>query len=188
MRNAGFIGLWMLASVVLTCAGSSHRAPASPVEDGEVRDLRDLRRDLEERGSTTELGDEVEQPFFAVTGRFLRVDDEEVQVFQYPDEEARRADSKQISPDGRTIGKTKPMWIGTPRFWARGRLVVLYLGDDEAVIEAVSDPLGPTLAGPRHGDRDTDRRGSSEEGATKERGESPSRDDGGTGEADPAAM
>lgn len=145
-----FVAVSMLAGTVLarTASPPPHGSATAPDEAEEETDLDELCAALEEAGFATEVGDEVEQPFFAVTGRFLRLDGDDVQVFEYPDAAARRADSETISADGRTIGGAKPMWIGTPRFWAGGRIIVLYLGDDEQVIEALSGVLGGPIAGP----------------------------------------
>ena len=37
-------------------------------------------------------------------------------------------------------------WIGPPAFWAEGKIIVLYIGKDEAMRELVSEILGAPVA------------------------------------------
>lgn len=107
-----------------------------------------LAEALEEHGAIVGRTDEVDQPFFSVPGVILSVDGEDVQVFEYESERARRDESELISDDGRTIGTQSVHWIGNPRFWAHDRLLVLYLGENEDVIAHLSALLGSPIAGP----------------------------------------
>lgn len=135
----------MLAVCSATPGGSEERHdPAGR----NLQSLQDLTRALEERGAEVEREGDVDQPFFSPPGVMLDVGGEDVQVFAYESEAARREESAAISADGTTIGTSQVHWIGTPRFWAGGRLLVLYLGDDETVREHLSAVLGSPIAGP----------------------------------------
>jgi hypothetical protein len=94
---------------------------------------------------TTE--EEVEQPFFAVKGKVITVYGDAVQVFEYPSPAAAEKDAARVSPDGRTIGTTKPHWLGPPHFYRKDTLIVLYLGDDREVLRALEARLGRQFAG-----------------------------------------
>ncbi|HXG49808.1 MAG TPA: hypothetical protein VNN77_00180 [candidate division Zixibacteria bacterium] len=72
---------------------------------------------------------------------------EHVQVFEYPDARRANAEAALVSPDGRTVGTTKPHWLGPPHFFKKGRLIVLYVGDNDKVVETLSRALGRPFAG-----------------------------------------
>jgi hypothetical protein len=38
-------------------------------------------------------------------------------------------------------------WVSAPHFYGAGKLVVLYAGEDERVVAALLDVLGPQIAG-----------------------------------------
>lgn len=136
---------------LMACSATPVVSEEEQVPQGEeiARTLRDLTQALEERGAEVEREGEVDQPFFSPPGTMLGVGGEDVQVFEYASAAARQEESAAISADGTTIGTNQVHWIGTPRFWASGRLVVLYLGDDETLRELLSAILGPPIAGPR---------------------------------------
>jgi len=56
-------------------------------------DLPCLIEALRASGATVESGEAVEQPFFSVAGRFVRVNGQDVQVFQYADEAGARREA-----------------------------------------------------------------------------------------------
>lgn len=112
------------------------------IEIGGYEDLVDA---LKGAGAEVELVEEIEQPFFDVSGQMIKVNGAEVQVFEFADEAARKAASDKISPDGSSTGTAMITWIDQPNFWAKGRVIVLYVGKDEATIETLSDVLGAPL-------------------------------------------
>jgi hypothetical protein len=99
-------------------------------------------------GATVESGGPVEQPFFSAPGQILKLNGKDVQVFEYPNEEARLAESSRISKDGGTIGTSMVSWIEPPHFWARGNMIVLYVGQDAQVIETLTAAMGPGITQP----------------------------------------
>jgi len=100
---------------------------------------------LRSGGATIRPAGRVEQPFFTFEGQTIIVNGAEVQAFEYDDEDTRRAESSAISADGSTIGTTNVAWTDRPNFWAKGRLIVLYLGTDRAIMDRLSAVLGPPL-------------------------------------------
>jgi hypothetical protein len=131
-------------AVASACSGAGGRGER---DDG-VADLASLVAALEATGLEVVEGQPVEQPFLSVPGRSLRLHGEDVLAFEYRDVAARAADSEKISPDARTVGTTMIGWIAPARFWAAGRLLVLYVGTRPEVIDALSTILGAPLAGP----------------------------------------
>jgi hypothetical protein len=110
--------------------------------------LDDLSEALSQAGAGAQPGDSIEQSFFSVPGRILQVNGSDVQVFEYADAAAREAESSQIGPDGGSIGTTMVTWIDQPNFWAKGRLIVLYVGREAALITTLSAILGDPITDP----------------------------------------
>ena len=118
------------------------------VVDPEVLSTADLIQRLEAGGVAVELTDErVQQPFFTPDARILKIGAESVQVFDYETVEALKSEARQVAPDGASIGTTMVSWMGPPRFYATGTVIVLYVGFDETVMRALDSILGGAFAG-----------------------------------------
>jgi hypothetical protein len=89
----------------------------------------------------------ISQPFFEVVGQILRVNGEDVQTFEYASEAQAQADASRISPDGFTIGTNIVSWVASPHFFAVGRVIALYVGDNQTVIGPLRAVMGTELAG-----------------------------------------
>jgi len=105
----------------------------------------DLTGALREAGVVVGETGTIDQEFFSVQGRRLAFGGQEIQVFEYEDEAARQAESELIQSDGAPNPTTMVMWIDQPNFWAKDRLIVLYVGQDAATIERLSGVLGGPL-------------------------------------------
>lgn len=128
-------------------SSESNRPPREVSGASPVTDYSALVASLRAAGTSVKPGAKVEQPFFSVIGRSLQVDGEDVQVFEYPDAAAADAQAAQVSPTGTGIGTTRIHWIGPPHFYKKGRLLVLYIGDNDIVLSALETVLGPQFAG-----------------------------------------
>lgn len=147
-RSAYFIGMVVLAGLMAACAGQTGpQAGDTPESTGGEMDYAALAEALETGGAAVEAGEEVEQPFFAVTGRIIRVNGQDVQVFEYEDADAADADAALVAPDGGSVGATMVAWIDAPHFFSAGRIIVLYVGSDADVLTALEAALGPQFAG-----------------------------------------
>jgi len=104
---------------------------------------------LRGNGSTVESVGPVSQPFFVPEGRVISVDGYEVQVFEFSIEQNARSAAASISPDGSSVGTTIISWVETPHFYKSGKLIVLYVGDEAAVVDALEVVLGAQIAGGR---------------------------------------
>jgi len=126
----------------------SETSATSPTsQDGAVEDQASLVEALRASGAEVQPGDPVEQAFFAVTGQILKVNDKDVQVFEYESAEAMEVDAAQVAPDGGSIGTNMVMWVETPHFFKSGRVLVLYVGEDQGVIDLLKGALGEPFAG-----------------------------------------
>ena len=93
-------------------------------------------------GAATPLG---------VTPTDICLEHHTIHVYEYASRDARVVRSQGISRDGSHItlgGGTEAVvdWIAAPRFFARGRIIVLYLGNARYVITELEHVLGPTLS------------------------------------------
>lgn len=132
------------ASVLLLRACGGDLAPSA----AGVVSYNGLVAALRAQGERVERGERVEQPFLAVPGRFLRVSGEDVQVFEYRDAAAAQADATRVSPDGGTIGTSKPFWAAPPHFYRAGRVIALSMGESVSLRAVLQRVLGRPFAGP----------------------------------------
>lgn len=145
----------LLAFIVATgaaCApqaGSDAGTGSEPeaISHGEVEDYVSLVDALRAKGAEVEPTDTVEQPFFDVTGQIITVNGMEVQVFEYASAEAAGEEASLIGPDGSAIGATMVTWLNAPHFYQQGRLIVLYVGNDENTLNLLESMVGRQIAG-----------------------------------------
>lgn len=142
-RRVAFVWLVVLAVGSAACGGGLSASNRPQPATGYASVLDHLRA----AGLGAEPGEEVEQPFLAVTGRMIQIRGEDVQVFTYPDPAAASAQAARISLDGTTVGTAKIHWIGPPHFYKQGALLVLYVGDDAQILRALESALGRPFAG-----------------------------------------
>jgi hypothetical protein len=129
--------------------------PAAVSHGGPVVDQVSLVDALRARGLTVEVagGLTPDVPFpNAQTGTVLRLVGgglghiAEVQVYEYADPAAAAADAGQILPDG-NLPTAIIEWIGPPHFFRAGRLIVAYVGADQATVDLLTEVLGPPFVG-----------------------------------------
>lgn len=129
-------------------ASGQHRKDRSARSDGRSKDFLALIKDLRAGGSTVKTsGERISQPFFSARGQLIYLNDESVWVFPYASTAAADKDASKVSSDGMTIGKSKPSWLGTPHFYRRDRIIVLYLGDKPGVLDVLTHTFGRQFAG-----------------------------------------
>lgn len=140
--------LIMLVLLISACGGvpAANASNASP-EPAAVEDQAGFITALEAAGATVELGEPISQPLFGVEGNIIKVNETDVQVFEYEGVEEMELDSSQITSDGSSSATTVITWIDTPHFYKSGRLIVLYVGRNEAILSLLESALGPPFAG-----------------------------------------
>jgi hypothetical protein len=109
--------------------------------------LTGLMTQLRGQGVKAERAGEISQPFFSVKGQGISVNGENVQVFIYASPGAAEAEAKLISPDGGSVGTNMMSWMAPPHFYRKGELIALYVGREQAVVDALVAILGPQFAG-----------------------------------------
>ena len=129
-----------------TVAASNH-PPQAKARAASVTDYASLIDNLSAAGVKVEPQGEVDQPFLSVKGRMIRIRGEDVQVFQHASAEAVDAQAALVSRSGSAVGTTRLHWIGPPHFYKQGRLLVLYVGNDDQVLRILDAALGRQFAG-----------------------------------------
>ncbi len=132
----------------------SIQPPADPKLPGpgpvmKANELDVLVSELRVAGAQVEIGDVVKEPYFDVAGQALSVDGKNVYVFDFRNLAARQSASGKISPDGFNLGTSLVDWVDQPNFWAKGQLIVLYVGKDQALIDQISAVLGAPITHPQ---------------------------------------
>jgi hypothetical protein len=134
------LAVLIVAGLLLSaCAGQ----PASEQGFGTEEFLAALR----DKGVDAEKGDQVEQAFFSVVGSYVNINDDSVQVFEYETAETMESDAVLVDASGGSIGNSMVSWIATPHFYKKGRILVLYVGDNAKTIQILESVLGSQFAG-----------------------------------------
>ncbi len=96
---------------------------------------------------SVETGERVSQPFFTPQGQIIKLNGEDVQVFEYVSKEEAFQEVMQVSADGSSVGTTMITWIDSPHFYQSGKIIVLYIGNTPEMVEILIEVLGPQFAG-----------------------------------------
>lgn len=135
--------LVVLMFVAISCGNTN------PVGPSEVGSTDTLISALQQQGSTVVRGELLPRdsnPFFSTNAQVVRVNTGVINVFEYPSIAAAESDASKVSGDGSAVGSTKITWVGPPHFYKSGRLIVLYAGNDAAVLQVLEAVLGRPFA------------------------------------------
>jgi hypothetical protein len=133
---------------VVGCGGTAGATPSPATPPGKsVADDTSLVEALRAAGAQVESGDTVEQPFFPVPGKVIKINGQDVQVFVFADETAAQAAAATVPPDGSTFKTMIVDWMAPPHFYQRGRIIALYVGADAATLQSLTTLLGEPFAG-----------------------------------------
>ena len=110
-------------------------------------DYKTLVVQLKQSGLRVEKAGGLKQAFFTQKARVIRINPPgEAQVYEYADGRKAASEAARVNADG-SIGTSMPMWVAPPHFYRKDRLIVLYLGSDQSVLNVLSRLLGPQFAG-----------------------------------------
>jgi len=145
-RTLLLVILLALVSIVSGCGGQAETSePGSTVPS--VEDQASLLAGLRAAGATVEVGDTVIQDFFTPEGTIIKVNGEDVQVFEYENAEIMESEASQVTPDGSSVGTSMMMWVDDPHFYKSGRIIVLYIGSNSATLDLLGEAINPQFAG-----------------------------------------
>jgi len=157
------LSLLLFAFVGLTACGSNSEHAAqqnTPVPNDIQRKamrLNELIAQLKAAGATVVPGADINQPFMDVNGHTLTVNGEQIQVYEYAsvadaDKQASHISSDgtsftTVSSSGMPVGATQVDWVKPPHLYKAGRLIVIYIGTNDAVMHLLVGILGKQFAG-----------------------------------------
>jgi len=147
LQNGQTVEVWFKGAVMESYPA---QVKAEKVLVSGVADYDSLVDYLRATGATVghpSLPQVIVQDFFSVTGQVFKVNGEDVQVFEYSDQAAAEAEAALVSADGSSIGTSMPFWVAPPHFYKAGRIIVLYVGENQAIIDALENVLGAQFAG-----------------------------------------
>ncbi len=131
-------------------ARSTHSVASDGQDDG--FDTGALVDELTTAGHRVEVvaGNVPGPALLGVAPAVVCIDDNVVSVYEYPTAAERRRWAASISEDGSAAGtsgggRAIVEWAGTPQFFARGKLLALYLGDEGSMIDTLTVLLGDTI-------------------------------------------
>jgi hypothetical protein len=139
--------LALLLVLAFAVSGCGNGATPSPTGAPMVEDQASIVAALQAAGATTNVGDPVMQDFFTPEGQIITVNGADIQVFEYADAAAMESEAAQVAPDGGSIGTSMVTWMDAPHFYKIGRLIVLYVGSDPAILDLLKQLIGPQFAG-----------------------------------------
>ena len=149
-KLAGIIAGCIIVVIAIVAIATLGPKPPQPVTDYST-----LLRYLCDSGASIEEKGEIHESFFDVEGRRVTVNESAIEVFEYANAEAMEAEASCVSSEGFTITKEKGDigvvhcvgWISPPHFYKAGRIIVIYIGDDDSIISLLENALGKQFAG-----------------------------------------
>jgi len=116
-------------------------------ERPETLSISEIMEELEENGTAATEGGEVWQVFFEKRGRIIKINNEDVQVFEYENAMDAERQARLVSQDGSSVGTTMIAWVAAPHFYKRANIIAIYVGDDGKTIRALEEVFGRQFAG-----------------------------------------
>lgn len=126
----------------------SHDKPVSPFE-GAITDYASLTGAIESRGILVQHKDDLpaESSVFSVPIKVVSVGGVDIQVFEFSDESEASASILTVSEDGTQIGTSIIRWMDAPHFYTKGKIIVLYVGQNPEITNLFESLLGNQFAG-----------------------------------------
>ncbi len=87
-------------------------------------------------------GDPVMVPGFAIVGKYVAIDSEWAQAFEYANDDDAARDQSKVSPDGQTVDGRPMTWNGPVHFYRHGPVIVVYVGSNGGILQKLSDGGG----------------------------------------------
>ena len=139
----------LLLTVTMLLAACAVQAGSSPSAGptGGIDGVEELVAALSNGQAQARQGGTFDSAPLTGQGVLLCVGREEVRTYVYRTAQERAAAAGQIDPnDPSHIGSSIAEWMGNPRFWQSGRIIVLYLGSDARTEALLTSVMGPPFA------------------------------------------
>lgn len=123
-----------------------HDKPAVSFE-GNVEDHDTFVRAVEAQGTSVETIEKREDSVFSVPVTVIAIGGADVQVFEFKSASDAQSAALTVSDDGTEIGTSIIRWIDAPHFYTKGKVIVLYVGQNPDILNLLGSILGPQFAG-----------------------------------------
>ncbi len=154
MSNKKLTGIIVGCLIVVTSMAATATLGSNPSE--QVTDYGALLHHLRDSGAfVLEEGEIPRYNFFDMAGKRVKVNGSIIQVFEYVNAGAMESEASCVSVDGFGITKergdmgmhTEVNWVGPPHFYKAGRIIVIYIGDNDSTISLLENAMGKQFAG-----------------------------------------
>jgi hypothetical protein len=81
------------------------------------------------------------------TPTIVKIGEETLKIYEYTDASSMKRESLSIDKDGYGTDRVKVSWISMPHFYKKGRIIVLYLGNNSKINTDLERLLGKQFAG-----------------------------------------
>ncbi len=133
-------------TIVLSACAKPTPIPVVPtqayISPQDIVNTDDLLRALQEQSIAARLSGDVALPFFQVQGQVMRVDQGDVNVYDFQNKTRMDDATQKLIKDGQILDNLVPSWSEQPHIWTKGNLIVFYDGTNSAVISSLSGVLG----------------------------------------------
>ena len=162
-RKAAILLCLVMACIGITACGqqnapiSSTQMTVIPFSQPHAMNYTQLIARLRHAGATVVPTNDVSQPFLDVPGHIVKVNNEQIQVYEYASVSDAYAEASHISPDGSTFtnnsanagstSNTVVDWAMPPHFYKKGRVLVIYVGTNNQMLQLLTKVLGAQFAG-----------------------------------------
>ena len=111
----------------------------------------ELVRNLQSRGYTID-DEDVEKSILLGKRKWLTVDgSENISVYLYESNDKMEKDASYLSEDGFSYNNGKNItqieWVSYPHFYKSENMIILYVGENLQIIQALEEIVGPQFAG-----------------------------------------
>lgn len=115
-------------------------------------DKNAIIKDLKEKGFNPKVTDTKannNQKIFSVDKQIVKIKDGELSLYEYPGDSKGKleGDIKSIQDNGKMINGTTMTWNTAPHFYKKGRVLVVYDGNSQEIINALNEILGNPFIG-----------------------------------------
>ncbi|WP_268542019.1 hypothetical protein [Candidatus Nitrosotenuis cloacae] len=118
-----------------------------PAPSGPVSDYASLVDSIKSRGIAVEPVEELDDSPFSTPTKVISVGGATIQVYEFQSESDAESARLTVSEDGTEIGTSIIRWMDTPHFYAKGKIIVLYVGQNPEVTSLLEAFLGNQFAG-----------------------------------------
>ncbi|MGO1470417.1 MAG: hypothetical protein ACTHW2_10390 [Tissierella sp.] len=128
----------------------SYNGYKEPIEENQykmlIKNLEDRDFNVEEKD-----GNNLEDHILRGKPKWIKIKGDHIYIYLYEDNEKMEADISNLSEDGFTYSNNEKGitmdWIYPPHYFKKENMVVLYVGEDMEIINALEDILGSKFIG-----------------------------------------